>query len=312
MAVTFSVIVPLYNKERFIENTLKSVINQTYKDFEVIIVNDGSTDSSVARLEKYKDDRLKLIDQKNKGASAARNKGISLATSNLIVFLDADDIWMPNHLEELKKLHEDFPNCGLYCNRYKTKISPKKLLDTSFSNSIDDNFRGIIPDFFEASLINRIAFTSALMIPKSILDVYGVFDETISSGQDLDLWIRIAANHPVAISNKITSIYRFEIPQTLSKTSILQKKIIDFNKFSALESSNKSLKRFLDIYRLEYAVQYRTAGDKEKSNYFLREINSNIPLKSKILLRLPPRVLRMLLKFKHFLKKQGIDFTIYH
>ncbi len=312
MKPLFSIIIPLYNKEAFIENTLKNVFEQTFTDFEIIIVNDGSTDNSLARLEKYKDDRLKLIDQKNQGAAAARNTGISNAKSNLIVFLDADDIWMPNHLEELKRLYEDFPDCGMFCSRYKTKISKNRLVDNSFYNSISDDFRGVVPDFFEASLVNRVAFTSAVMIPKRILKIIGGFDANISSGQDLDLWIRIAVHHKVAISKETTVIYRFEIPKSLSKTSILQKKIIDFKKFATPEISNKSLKRFLDIYRLEYAIRYKIAGNKEKSAYFIKEISSNIPLKSKLLLTLPPSFLRLLLQIKHFLKKQGIDFTIYH
>lgn len=308
----FSVIIPLYNKENYIKNTLNSVLNQTFTDFEVIIVNDGSTDDSVSKINVIKDSRINIFSQENAGASAARNKGIELAKGSLIAFLDADDLWLPNHLEVLKNLYNDFPNCGIYCSRYKTKISRKKIIENDLTNCIEDGYKGIVSDFFKASLKNRIAHTSALAIPKHILSKYGVFDVNISSGQDLDLWIRIAAHCNVAISNEITSIYKFEIQESLSKTNILSKKLIDFKKFEALEKTNKSLKTFLDHYRLEYALHYRVSGSISKSEQLLKEITSDISLKSKILLKLPPKLLQTLLKVKHYLRKKGIDFTIYH
>lgn len=308
----FSIVIPLYNKESFIEKTLRSVLKQSFLDYEILIIDDGSTDASISEIKKLNDPRIQIISQKNQGAAAARNKGILIAKAEHLVFLDADDIWFPNHLEELRKLHTDYPDCGMYCNRYLTKISKNKIITNSFSNSIPDDFRGVIPDFFEASLINRVAFTSAIMIPKTILTEYGSFDIDISSGQDLDLWIRIAINKKVAISNKETAIYRFEIPNSLSKTSFLSKKLIAFDKFKLYETKNKSLRKFLDIYRLEYAMQYRISGDKEKSSELLKKINSTPPLMTQFLLTLPPKTLRFLLKIKHLLKRRGINFYIYH
>lgn len=312
MNAFFSIIIPLYNKELFIEETLKSVFKQSFKDYEILVIDDGSTDASISKIKAFEDARIQIIHQKNQGAAAARNTGIALAKTDYIVFLDADDIWLPNHLEEFKKLLDDYPDCGLYCNRYKTKISNKKLLNTSFNYSFPDNYRGIIPDFFEASLVNRVAFTSAVMISKTILSVYGNFDTIISSGQDLDLWVRIAIHKPVAISNKTTAIYRFEIPNSLSKTSFLSKTIIDLDKFESYEAKNKSLKKFLDVYRLEYSLQYRIAGDKKKSNELLKKISSKPPFITRLLLKLPPNTLKSLLKIKHFLKRKGINFYIYH
>lgn len=308
----FSVVIPVYNKSEYIGTTIKSVLNQEFDDFELVIVNDGSTDNSIEQIHQFKDDRIKIIHQKNQGAAAARNKGIKFSNSNLIVFLDADDVWLPNHLKELKKLYIDFPDCGMYCNRYKIQISNHKSIGNNFSYSVENDFRGIVPDFFEASLINRIASSSSLMVPKKTLDKHGIFDTNITSGQDLDLWIRIAAYEHVALSDKTTAIYRFEVPNSLSKTPFLDKKLIDFKKYKSLEDSNKSLKRFLDIYRLEYAIQYRIANCKEESNTLLENISSQIPLTSKVLLKLPPKVLQTLLQIKHGLKKAGLNFNIYH
>lgn len=308
----FSIIIPLYNKATYITETLKTVINQSFTDFEIIIINDGSTDNSIEQIESFNDKRIKIINQKNQGAAAARNKGINEAKSDLIVFLDADDLWLNNHLEELKKLYQDFPNCGMYCNRHKTKISNNKLIPNSYSNSITDDFRGVIPDYFEASLVNRVSFTSSVMIPKVILKKHNGFDIHLSNGEDTDLWTRIGINHLVAISNKTTAIYCFNIPDSLSKTIFSSKRIIDFDNFKTYEIKNKSLKKFLDIYRLEYAMQYRIAGDIEKSENLINEIESKIPLKTKILLLMPTFILRFMIKIKHKLKSLGINFSIYH
>lgn len=103
-----SVVIPLYNKAFSIEKTLKTVLQQTFSDFEIVIINDGSTDNSAEIVESIKDCRVQLYHQENQGAAAARNFGIEKSNGNLIAFLDADDFWNPNHLEELYKLYEDF------------------------------------------------------------------------------------------------------------------------------------------------------------------------------------------------------------
>ncbi|WP_223549443.1 glycosyltransferase family 2 protein [Aestuariivivens sp. NBU2969] len=307
----FSVVIPLYNKEAYIADTLNSVLNQTFEDFEVIIVNDGSTDGSLEMASSFKDQRIKIFNQINQGASVARNNGIEQAQSEFIALLDADDIWYKNHLEELKKLIETFPEAGLFCSRYKTKISKKRMVKHDFGGFIDKDYRGIVPDFFKASLVDRVAHTSAIVVPKNTFNEYGGFEKTISSGQDLDLWIRIAANCEVVISNETTCIYRFEIPASLSKTPIISKQLVDFKKYEELEKRNKSLKQFLDLYRLEYAIHYRVGGNLLKSKEMLNDIKSYIPLIPKILLTLPPIILKTLLIIKHRLKKAGIVFTIY-
>src|SRR5690606_12962360 len=94
----FSIIVPLYNKEKYLKATLKSVLQQTFIDFEIIIVNDGSTDKSLEIAKSFKNERIKIYTQENQGVSAARNLGIEKSTSEYCCFLDADDVWKDNHL----------------------------------------------------------------------------------------------------------------------------------------------------------------------------------------------------------------------
>jgi glycosyltransferase involved in cell wall biosynthesis len=308
----FSVIIPLFNKAFSIKETLTSVLQQTYTDFEVIVIDDGSTDDGFALVSQFTDARILLVQQPNLGAAAARNAGIEKATGELIAFLDADDYWHPHHLEALFKLHADFPNCGLYCSRYQTKISEKTILNPTYSNSIPDNYRGVLSDYFETSLIHRVSLTSACAIPKVILKNDFVFNTQVSSGQDLELFTKIGIRYPVALHNEYTVLYHFEIPNSLAKTPILEKKLMDFSQFATAEATNKSLKKFLDVYRLEYALHFKMAGATEKSNFYLKDITTKIPIKTKLLLVIPGFILRLLLAIKQLLKKNGIDFSVYH
>jgi len=307
-----SVIIPLYNKGFIISETLDSVLAQTFTDFEVVIVNDGSTDNSFEIVSRFSDERIKLFQQQNKGAAAARNLGIEKATGELIAFLDADDYWYPNHLDELYQLYIDFPNCGIYASRYFMKIAKKKWFKTYYTPEISNNFRGVLSDYFAASKTYRVGLPSAVAIPKTILKNNYLFNIEISSGQDLELFTKIAIKKPVALTDLFTVEYNFSLENQLSKTPILQKKIIQFNQFHDAELVNQSLKKFLDLYRLEYALQYRIAGDIEKSEFYLKDITSLIPFKTKILLATPSFILKFLLKIKHLFKKYGVDFSVYH
>ncbi|WP_445718949.1 glycosyltransferase family 2 protein [Flavobacterium sp.] len=307
-----SVIIPLYNKDFSISNTLSSVLSQTYINFEIIIVNDGSTDRSLERVKQFSDSRIQLFNQENKGAATARNFGIEKAKGELIAFLDADDYWFPNHLEEIVRLYNDYPNCGIYCSRYSMKISKNKILKIDYGSHLNSNYRGIVKDIFSSSMYYRVALTSALAIPKKIFGNYFMFNPKVSSGQDLELFTKIALEHKVAITNLNTIEYNFSLENQLSKTPITKKSLLDLSQFKKAEESNLSLKKYLDLYRTEYALQFRIAGDIKKSKMYLSEITTPISTKTKILLITPVFILKALLKIKHVLKKQGIDFSVYH
>ncbi|MFA6873908.1 MAG: glycosyltransferase family A protein, partial [Bacteroidaceae bacterium] len=113
-----SVIIPLYNKERYIKRAICSVLNQSFGNFEIVVINDGSTDNSASIVESIDDTRIKLINQKNTGVSAARNKGIAESKYDFIAFLDADDEWKENHLAIIASLIEKYPLCGVFATSY--------------------------------------------------------------------------------------------------------------------------------------------------------------------------------------------------
>lgn len=308
----FSIIIPLYNKEKFIQNTLDKVLQQSFQDFEVIIVDDGSTDGGAEIVKNIQNERIKYFWQENQGVSSARNKGISLAKNEYICFLDADDEWKENHLMSLLETIQKFPNAGMYCSRYVTKINEKKSIHT-YLNNITNDYEGYVEDFFHSSLVDRVALTSALCIDKKVFNEIGGFDRNITSGQDLDYWIRIALHFPVAITNKETMVYNFQVSESLSKTKITEKKLPDFNKFKEYENENQSLKAFLDIYRIEYALHFHIEGNSKKREEYLNEVSPrNLSLKVRILFKFPPFLLRILLKIKRNMRRYGVDFTVYH
>ncbi|MCW1147616.1 glycosyltransferase family 2 protein [Flavobacterium lacisediminis] len=307
-----SVIIPLYNKGFIISETLKSVLAQTFTDFEVVIVNDGSTDNSFEIVSQFSDERIKLFQQQNKGAAAARNLGIEKATGELIAFLDADDYWNQNHLDELYQLYIDFPNSGVYCNRYQVKTTSKHFQKPIF-NGIDNDFRGIVKDYFFSNRPFRINITLNQMIPRRIILEMNCFTTTITNGQDLELWTKIGIKYEVALNNKYTSIYNYYLPNSLSKNKIKSMQLMDFSQFEKAEQKDIYLKEFLDLHRFFYAIQYKSIGDKENALLYYTQIApKNLTLTNKILFSLPSFVLQLLYKIKRLLKKIGIEFSTYN
>ncbi|HOA81558.1 MAG TPA: glycosyltransferase family 2 protein, partial [Defluviitaleaceae bacterium] len=141
----FSVVIPLYNKELSIGNTIQSVLDQTYQEFEIVVVNDGSTDNSLQIVEQINDPRIRIINKPNGGVSSARNRGIKEAKSEWIALLDGDDLWTPNYLIEMKNLINDFHNNKFFGCNFST-IENGNINERAAN--LPPNFRGEILDYF--------------------------------------------------------------------------------------------------------------------------------------------------------------------
>lgn len=302
----FSVIIPLYNKEKHIKETLNSVLDQTFNDFEIIIVNDGSTDASMAEVATIKDERITIFRIENQGVSNARNFGVHKANSDFIVLLDADDLWKSNHLESIKKLQKSFPNCGMYATAYESLFGAKTISSVYHKIPKQSKWSGIIEDFFECSLINCIASSSSVMIPKVIYEELGGFNSNYNSGEDTDFWIRIALKFDVAFTNQSSVLINMTAENQATKTSINSKEHLDFNSFNE-ELTNPSLKKYLDLNRFSIAIQHKLVGNDSEARELISQIDSNnLNDKQRLLLKMNTFSLKTMLQLKNSLRKNGI------
>jgi len=202
-----SVVIPLYNKAPYIERALRSVLAQTFQDFEIIVIDDGSTDDGAEIVKGILVARIRLIQQKNAGVSAARNKGIELANADLIAFLDADDEWKPEFLETILRLKKKFPEAGAYATAYEEVFPSGKIVVPKFRAIPSPPWEGIIPRYFRSALGPPPVCTSAVAVPKSVFGEVGDFPIGEPLGEDLDMWGRIALKYPIAFSWQTGAIY---------------------------------------------------------------------------------------------------------
>lgn len=203
VSLMFSVVIPLYNKEKCIKRAIISVLDQTIQDFEIIVVNDGSTDNSTNIVKSITDKRIKLINQENQGVSVARNTGIENTKNEYIAFLDADDKWEPYFLEEIRKLIEVNKSAGLFATNFKRVLNDKT-----------DKLRSSkeLAAYFESPV-----WTSAAVINKNVVEKVGGFPASISHGEDLLFWCKIALEYQVMYSSKVCSNYYIETDNSAMK-----------------------------------------------------------------------------------------------
>ena len=204
----FSVVIPLYNKANHIQRAIDSVLNQSIKDFECIIVNDGSTDGSEHIVERCKDKRIRLISQKNGGVAAARNRGIKEVRGNFVAFLDADDAWEKYFLETISKLIVDYPNAGVFAVALKVKERDGQLIAYRYKNLPSHPWSGIIPNYFESILQGIYPLSSSsTCIKTEIFSLIGEFDSSLRIGEDINMWARAALATEIAFSTTAGAIY---------------------------------------------------------------------------------------------------------
>lgn len=194
MKSSFSVIIPLYNKEREIEATIRSVLAQTLQPLEIVVVNDGSKDRSAEIVRSIDSPLIRLIDQPNAGECAARNRAIREARGEYVALVDADDQWEEGFLEEIDALIHEYPDCGLYCTSFQV-ISNEGVFRAPCLEK-----RGVVEDFFGESAHRYIAIPSASAMPRRIFDEIGGFPEGMKIAGDLYMWIKLARRYRVCFS----------------------------------------------------------------------------------------------------------------
>ncbi len=281
-----SVVIPLYNKEKQIAHTLQSVFNQTFQDFEIIIVNDGSTDGSVAEVKKFADSRIRLIHQKNAGVSAARNRGIEKAKSDLIAFLDADDEWKPEYLATQYHLYQKYPECSVYACNYEFRDLEGKVTPTIIRKLPFEGEDGILSNYFEvASCSHPPLWTSAVMVKKQAIQAIGGFPEKVTLGEDLITWAKLAVFYKIAFSKKIVAVYNFRTTKQLVIPRRAPDKIDKVGEaYEQLlkKYDNQYLRESIALWHKMRMVTFVRLGMKKEANYEYSQICKFIHLNKKI------------------------------
>lgn len=226
MSPLVSIIMPLYNKADFVEKAVQSVCAQTFLDWELIIINDGSTDTSVdvvtPFLQEHKE-KISLYSQQNAGVAVARNNGIEHAKGQYLCFLDADDWWNPNFLEHIMQLADIYPDAGLYASNYiyykpgKTAVAVKHLV--WYEQDKYSPLCGLLnyPSTYFGSDKMPIC-TGPVMIPKLVMDKVGGFPQGVKLGEDFLLWSQIATQYKIAYLNEALFFYNNDVPVSLRAT----------------------------------------------------------------------------------------------
>ena len=269
-----SVVIPLYNKERHIKRAVNSVIGQTYKCFELIIVNDGSTDNSLMKAEGIKDERIRIINQENSGESAARNRGIEEAKHDLIAFLDADDQWEPKCLENLVRVAEKYPHAGIIGTPFK-RVNKKGETIYPELKSVPEE-EGIIDNYFKAVLDCNPICMSSIAVRKEVFDQLGGFTVGMHRGADGVMLSKIALNYPVAfINNFLATVYLNADNRVSSKGELIH----DFPILEYINSLDKELeeeeyyyiREVVNKWYLKLAKRCIRIGDKKQAKQFISQ-----------------------------------------
>ena len=272
-----SVVIPLYNKEKAIVKTIASVLNQTYTDFELIVVDDGSKDNSLLVVKAVDDPRVRVIHKKNGGVSSARNRGIKEAKGEYVALLDGDDLWEPTFLEEQVKLIHDFPEAAMWGVSIAF-IKYGKCL--KWQQGMGDGYRGYVENYFGTSH-NDLFCSSSVMIRKEVFDVVGYFDERISSSEDLDMWYRIILKYPVVFYDKVLVYYNQDAENRVAydtDTRFPLTKDIKyyFDKFNDEFDHNPVFSRFMNNYvaanLLKEGYYFGTVQERHDSDLVVRKL----------------------------------------
>ena len=278
----FSVIIPLYNKAPYVAKAIHSVLAQTFTDYELVIVDDGSKDESAEIAAKAIEGRpnCRLIRQKNAGVSMARNNGVAASQGEYLCFLDADDWWEPTFLEEMAKLIEEFPEAGIYGTNY-TIVNETKHKTRVAPIGIDAGFRKGYINYCQvyAKTLAMPLTSISVAIPRMVFEDAGGFPKSIKLGEDFLLWIRIALKYKVAFLNKPLAFYNQDVDAAKRGVKSMGYNpesfmTFYFGQFEEEEKINHDLKILLDRLRVYSLMRFRSNNlCRERVNEEIRKVD---------------------------------------
>ena len=316
-SIYISVVIPLYNKQNAIAATLRSVLAQTYTNYEIIVVDDGSTDDSVRVVgELMKNfpslqggDRGRLIRKPNGGVSSARNRGILEAKYDYIALLDGDDLWDEHYLEEQVKLIQDFPEAKMWGVNYADIVDGKIY---PYQQGMGVNFRGYVEDYFGTSH-GDLFWSSALVLKKEIGEQIALFDERMAYSEDMDMWYRIILHAKVVYCNKVLAYYNKDAENRAEQNfyahfDIKRRMEYYIDKYVPYFAEHPAFARFISLRAAWLILQ----GDYYFGNKYDRETTDKIvkyfayehmPYKYKLIFKTPRYIGRVVYELSKIFKK---------
>lgn len=259
----FSVIIPLYNKAPYVAKAIQSVLLQTFTDYELIIVNDGSKDNSAAVAGKAIEGHgnCHLIGQENRGVSVARNNGVAASQGDYLCFLDADDWWEPTFLEEMSNLVAEFPDAGIYGTNY-TIVNETKRKTRVANIGVEKGFEKGYINYCQvyAKTLAMPLWTGAVCVPRGVFEEMGGFPKSVKIGEDFLLWIHIALKYKVVFLNEPYAYYNQDVEASNRGIGHLYKpeehmlwNLVDLE---PLEKTNQDFKQLVDNLRTYGLIPY--------------------------------------------------------
>ena len=266
-----TVVMPLYNKEADVGRSIESVLRQTVSDYELVVVNDGSTDNGPEIVRSINNNRIRIIHQENSGVSAARNRGIYEARSDLIAFLDADDEWKPTFLETILNLKENFPTCSVFATNYLYREMNGKYRLPIIRGIPLHPWEGVLDDYFGIAIkSDPPLWTSAVAVTKEAINSVGLFPIGVTSGEDLLTWAKLALKFEIAYSTKNCAI--FYMPEGVADRPDRFKNTTDFVGNELVRLLNdvnlanpEVFKKYIALWHKNRAVSFLELGEHQSA-----------------------------------------------
>ncbi len=306
----FSVIMPLFNKAPYVAKSIGSILSQTLTDYELVIMDDGSKDESFDVASKSIEGRVNcyIHRQENAGVSMARNNAVALSHGDYLCFLDADDWWAPNFLEEMSGMIDTCPEAGIYGTNY-TIVNETKNRTRVAPIGVEEGFEKGYIDYCQvyAKTLAMPLWTGAVCIPRAIFDEMQGFSEGIKLGEDFLLWIKIVLKYKVAFLNKPLAYYNQDVD--VVNRGVIRKgydpdsfMTFHFDQFEEDEKKNPDLKVLLDRLRVYSLLRFRFANShEERVNHEIDKVDfSHVSRKYWYLYKLPFPIIAVYLKIRSF------------